>query len=98
MKILVCGLPGAGKTYLAERLSKDLESCAWYNADVIRGAANDWDFSPEGRQQKSFLKEMKQINDKIDNLDTRLTKHIDFIEKVYMPLQNSIDKFKRFFK
>jgi len=48
--------------------------------------------------KKVFLKEMKQINDKIDNLDTRLTKHIDFIEKVYMPLQNSIDKFKRFFK
>ena len=48
--------------------------------------------------KKVFLKEMKQINDKIDNLDTRLTKHIDFIEKLYMPLQNSIDKFKRFFK
>ena len=48
--------------------------------------------------KKVFLKEMKQINDKIDNLDTRLTKHIDFIEKVYMPLQNSIDKFKKFFK
>jgi len=54
MKILVCGLPGAGKTHLAERLSKDLESCAWYNADVIRGAANDWDFSPEGRQRQSL--------------------------------------------
>ena len=48
--------------------------------------------------KKVFLKEMKQINDKIDDLNTRLTKHIDFIEKVYMPLQNSIDKFKRFFK
>ena len=54
MKILVCGLPGAGKTHLAERLSKDLESCAWYNADVIRGAANDWDFSSEGRQRQSL--------------------------------------------
>ena len=47
--------------------------------------------------KKVFLKEMKQINEKIDNLDARLTKHIDFIEKVYAPLQKSIDKFKRFF-
>lgn len=54
MKILVCGLPGAGKTHLAERLVKDLESCAWYNADVIREAANDWDFTPEGRQRQSL--------------------------------------------
>ena len=47
--------------------------------------------------KKIFLKEMKQINEKIDNLDERLTKHISFIEKVYAPLQKSIDKFKRFF-
>ena len=49
MKILVCGLPGAGKTWLSERLVKHLENCAWYNADVIRNAANDWDFSSTGR-------------------------------------------------
>lgn len=54
MKILICGLPGAGKTYLAERLIKNIESCAWFNADVIRGAANDWDFSAQGRQRQSL--------------------------------------------
>jgi len=48
MKILVMGLPGSGKTWIAERLQKNLE-CAWYNADLIREMANDWDFSPEGR-------------------------------------------------
>lgn len=48
--------------------------------------------------KKVFLNEMKQLNEKIDNLDGRLTKHIQFIEKVYAPLQTSIDKFKRFFK
>ena len=42
------GLPGSGKTWIAERLQKNLE-CAWYNADLIREMANDWDFSPEGR-------------------------------------------------
>ena len=49
MKILVCGLPGSGKTWLAERLIKHIENCAWYNADIIRKFSNDWDFSVEGR-------------------------------------------------
>ena len=48
MKILVCGLPGSGKTWLAERLVKHINNCAWYNADVLRKYSNDWDFSLEG--------------------------------------------------
>jgi len=36
MKILIMGLPGSGKTYLAERLQSLLEA-AWYNADKVRG-------------------------------------------------------------
>ncbi len=49
MKILICGLPGSGKTWLAERLVKNLKDCAWYNADVVRRCANDWDFSEGAR-------------------------------------------------
>ena len=49
MKILVCGLPGSGKTWLAERLIKHIKNCAWYNADFVRKFSNDWDFSVEGR-------------------------------------------------
>ena len=49
MKILVCGLPGSGKTWLAERLIKHIGNCAWYNADFVRKSSNDWDFSKEGR-------------------------------------------------
>jgi len=52
MKILVMGLPGAGKTWLSERLQKYLD-CAWYNADKVREMANDWDFSPEGRVRQA---------------------------------------------
>ena len=48
--------------------------------------------------KKLFLKEMQQINQKIDALDARLSKHITFIENVYAPLSNSIDKFKKLFK
>ena len=42
------GLPGAGKTYLADKLVPKI-SAAWLNADKVRKEANDWDFSPEGR-------------------------------------------------
>lgn len=48
--------------------------------------------------KKLFLSEMKQLNDKVDALDTKLSKHISFIEQVYAPLSNSIDKFKKLFK
>ena len=53
MKILICGLPGSGKTWLAKRLSDDIQNCAWYNADIIRTASNDWDFSAEGRARQA---------------------------------------------
>mgnify|MGYP005670516417 FL=1 len=52
MKILIMGLPGSGKTYLAERL-QPLLNAAWYNADKVREMANDWDFSLEGRIRQS---------------------------------------------
>lgn len=48
MKILVMGLPGAGKTWFAERLQAAL-SCAWFNADEVRRMANDWEFGEEAR-------------------------------------------------
>ena len=48
--------------------------------------------------KKLFLKEMQQINQKIDALDAKLSRHITFIENVYAPLSNSIDKFKKLFK
>lgn len=54
------GLPGSGKSYLAERLQKHLD-CAWYNADEMRKMANDWDFSLEARLRQSYR--MKSIAD-----------------------------------
>ena len=52
MKILIFGLPGSGKTWLAERLQKRLE-CAWFNADEIRRIANDWEFSEAARYRQA---------------------------------------------
>lgn len=60
MKILIMGLPGSGKTYLAERLQKYMD-CAWYNADKIREMANDWDFSEAARLRQAYR--MKAIAD-----------------------------------
>ena len=42
------GLPGAGKTTLANELAP-LLNAKRLNADEVRKAANDWDFSEEGR-------------------------------------------------
>jgi len=50
--ILIMGLPGSGKTTLANELSK-LIKCKRLNADEIRKAANDWDFSEEGRTRQA---------------------------------------------
>ena len=51
-RILIMGLPGAGKTTLAQALQARL-NCAWINADVIRERYNDWDFSVDGRIRQS---------------------------------------------
>ena len=50
--ILIMGLPGAGKTTLAEELAP-LINAKRLNADEVRKAANDWDFSEEGRSRQA---------------------------------------------
>ena len=62
--ILVMGLPGAGKTTLANELAKLIKSKR-LNADEIRRAANDWDFSEEGRTRQS--KRMFEVALKLKN-------------------------------
>ena len=62
--ILIMGLPGAGKTTLANELAKLIESKR-LNADEIRRAANDWDFSEEGRTRQS--KRMSEVAIKLKN-------------------------------
>ena len=52
------GLPGAGKTTLAEAIRNKLweegRTVAWLNADEIRKKYDDWDFSTEGRIRQSL--------------------------------------------
>ena len=51
------GLPGAGKTTLADELAPMLNAKR-LNADEVRKAANDWDFSEEGR-----IRQAKRMTD-----------------------------------
>ena len=58
------GLPGSGKTTLASELAS-LINAKRINADEVRKAANDWDFSEEGRsrQAKRMADLAKKIKD-----------------------------------
>lgn len=54
MRILLFGLPGSGKTTLAEEVMKLLPNSAHLNADAVRKAFEDWDFSPAGRARQAL--------------------------------------------
>ena len=60
-KILIMGLPGAGKTTLAKYILRDIKA-VWVNADEVRKKFNDWDFSENGRIRQALR--MKEISDK----------------------------------
>jgi len=58
--ILVCGLPGSGKTFFAEQLKTEMADAAnYFNADIVRMIADDWDFSDAGRERQ--LQRMKRL-------------------------------------
>ena len=62
--ILIMGLPGSGKTTLANELAP-LLNAKRLNADEVRKDANDWDFSEEGRKRQS--KRMAEFAIKLKN-------------------------------
>ena len=68
-RILIMGLPGAGKTYLAQHILEQLQAnkktVMWLNADDVRKKYNDWDFSTEGRIRQSL-----RMRDLADSYDT----------------------------
>ena len=60
------GLPGSGKTTLASELAP-LINAKRINADEVRKAHNDWDFSEEARKDKQnvWLILLKNIEKKV---------------------------------
>ena len=70
-RILVMGLPGAGKTYLAQHILEHLQNenkrVRWLNADDVRKQYNDWDFSEAGRIRQSLR--MRTLADSFTDVD-----------------------------
>jgi len=64
VRILICGLPGSGKTTLAEELHR-LTKFSHINADKVRQQFNDWDFSYKGRIRQA--ERISKIADKFSN-------------------------------
>ena len=64
------GLPGSGKTTLASELVPLLKA-KWLNADKVRKAANDWDFSYEGIERQA--KRMSDLAETFKNKTSALT-------------------------
>ncbi len=69
--ILIMGLPGSGKTTLANELGQMLNAKR-LNADEVRKAANDWDFSEEGRILGNKMVDMQLSNEKLLDRGTKM--------------------------
>jgi adenylylsulfate kinase len=69
IKILIMGLPGSGKTTLAEKIREKIintnKTVMWLNADIVRKKYDDWDFSHSGR-----LRQAKRMFDLSNESDT----------------------------
>ena len=65
------GLPGSGKTTLAQwvvdYLQREGKRIGWLNADDVRKKYDDWDFSEAGRIRQS--KRMRELADAMTDMD-----------------------------
>lgn len=56
-RVLICGLPGSGKTTFAKFLIQQYIDnnipYLWLNGDKVREDSNDWDFSMDGRLRQT---------------------------------------------
>ena len=70
-RILIMGLPGSGKTTLAEELKRQLaqagKTYVHFNADEVRKRYNDWDFTEAGRIRQSIR--MRELADSYTEVD-----------------------------
>ena len=62
MKILIVGLPGAGKTWLGSRIAKYF-SIPFWDGDIVREIYNDWEFTLQGRDRQSMrMRKLAEID------------------------------------
>jgi len=70
--ILIMGLPGSGKTTLAQELKKKLNA-TWINADKVRKKYNNWNFSKNG-----VIKQARRM-EKISKISKKKITIVDFV-------------------
>jgi len=67
-KILIFGLPGSGKTTFAKKILKYSNAkINHYEADKVREAFNDWDFSVDGRERQNNRMQSLAYLSKLNN-------------------------------
>lgn len=94
------GLPGSGKTTLAQEFVSKLEesgkTVTWLNADKIREIFNDWDFSHDGRiRQAVRMKRLANGSEDdyvIADFVAPLKEMRDIFDADYTIWMNTIDK------
>lgn len=85
MKLLIFGLPGAGKSTLAEKIVARF-GIPWFNADSVRKEHDDWDFSEAGRR--------RQAARMISYMESHKSCVVDFV----CPFNDTREAFKADFK
>ena len=51
----------------------------------------------ENKEIQELIKKIDELQDDVRKLDSKLSEHIKFIDKVYEPLRSPISKIKNFF-
>ena len=88
MKILICGLPGSGKSTFARELAYHF-LLPHHNADTIRELYDDWDFSEAGRVRQALrMKQSYGILDFVCPTDTTR----ELVEADYVIWMDTIEK------
>ena len=97
-KILVFGLSGSGKTTFSKKLISYSNNIDHYDADKVRTAFDDWDFSLKGRERQNmrmiYLSNLSNLNNKhaiCDYINPFEKNRNDYDLKIFM---NTVDSSK----